>query len=570
MKDCEGSKNLTTDYHWCFTRDTGGLTITGRKNSMIRKGGLIHSQFYMMMKLQFEAAKHFLWDDDDDTMAMMGVDSVYREALRAAVGARVMDMKECRRSYNHCGRRFMLGVRTNDTRSWGGREEHRMTLALLMAVNAELQSRENPEIRPKETRTQFYVHRTSVVNRFIESVTLPLARWYQEVLGMAPEGTLGIDRQKLAILICLLVKNSYGGALLEKYSLIWEKKIRRGDEREEYGLGLKDIINKYGFGWLNAIMFDWESNNFAQGIAERFPFPVRSLEKLYQAKKSERRVMEKILQEVDQVSGRIQVLGDSAEDRSSRKFLLWWMAMRTIKQYHDDVWVGLYESSYEFVGKARERERQEREEQDQPLDSDDSDDGEAQERPIKKHRISKKKPRAVYKIFDNPPRLTYASVRKELGEEPHPCKRGKEYHNRDHVFNLLFLSEFEELKQGWKRQPYLHGLKAARARLEEEDYDELVDRMRQLFDEYCLCIPAMSKDRWLAHSAQSKFKPTWIGFDEDGRRMDYPHMEDGYGGVYGSTWHQDASINEDYCWKITCGEATCDQGLRLGREYLRA
>ena len=69
----------------------------------------------------------------------------------------------------------MLGVRMNDARSWGAREEHWMSLALLMAVNAELQLRGEPEIRRAETRTQFYVHSTWLVNQFTESVTLPLA-----------------------------------------------------------------------------------------------------------------------------------------------------------------------------------------------------------------------------------------------------------------------------------------------------------------------------------------------------------------------------------------------------------
>src|SRR5438046_2330214 len=156
---------------------------------------------------------------------MMAVDSAYREALQSMIGVKAMDMKECRRSYNHCGRRFVLGVRMNDARSWGAREEHRMTLALIMAVFAELESRGNPEIRQKEIRTQFYVHKTQIVNRFIESVILPLIRWYQEVLGTAQEGMLRIDRQKLAILLSLLIKNSYEKALLEKHSLIWKKKI---------------------------------------------------------------------------------------------------------------------------------------------------------------------------------------------------------------------------------------------------------------------------------------------------------------------------------------------------------
>jgi len=576
MNDCAGSKIMATAYNWGFTRDTGCLTIAGKKKSVIRRGGLVFSQFYMMNKLQFDTTKHFPWDDDDDTMAAMAVDSVYREALRSAVGAKAMDMKDCRTSYNHCGRRFVLGVRMNDSRSWGAREEHRMSLALLMAVNVELQSRGNPELRRTETRTQFYVHKTQVVNQFMESVTLPLARWYQEVLGMAAEGMLGIDRQKLAILLCLLVKNSYGGALLQKHGLIWEKKVKRGDEPEEYGLGLKDVIDEYGFGWLNPAIFDWESNNFARGIAERFPFPVRCLERRYQAKKRERKVMVELLQEVDQATGRIRLLGNSPEDRLSRKVLIWWLAMRIIKQYHMDVWVGLYESPYEFAGKDREREKQEREEreeQEEWEDEDDSDDEEEERsRPVKRRRPSKKNPKAVYKSFDDPPELTYASVRKELaGEKPHPCKRGKQYLNRRDIFDLLFLSQFEAdngLKQGWKKQAHLHGLKAVKARLKQQDYEGVVGRMRRLFGKYCLCIPAMTKDRWLAPSAHSKLKPTWIGFDEDGNRMDYPDMEDGYGGVYGSTWHQEVSIHEDYFWNIVCDEATNDEGLRRGREYL--
>jgi hypothetical protein len=357
MKDCTGSKIAATHYNWCFTGDTGNLTITGKKRSMIRKGGLVYSQFYAMNKLQFDATKHFPWDDDDDTMAMMAVDSVYREALRLTVGAKAVDIKDCRASYNHCGRRFMLGVRMNDGRSWGAREEHRMSLSLLMVVNAELQLRGEPEIRRVETRTQFYVHSTRVINQFTEAVTLPLARWYQEVLGMAPDGTLGIDRQKLAILLCLLLKSSYGGALIEKYPLMWEKKVKRDDGLEEYGLSLKEVINEYGFGWLNPALFDWESNNLARGVADRFPFPIRSLERRYRARKGRRTTMMNLLQEIDQVTGRIQVQGDDEEDGLSKLFLLLWTALRIIRQYHLHLWGGLYESSYEFVGKAKERER---------------------------------------------------------------------------------------------------------------------------------------------------------------------------------------------------------------------
>src|SRR5437667_7258915 len=46
MKEYKGSKIVVTKYNWCMTRDIGNITIAGRKRSMIRKGGLMYSQFY--------------------------------------------------------------------------------------------------------------------------------------------------------------------------------------------------------------------------------------------------------------------------------------------------------------------------------------------------------------------------------------------------------------------------------------------------------------------------------------------------------------------------------------------
>ena len=137
-----------------MTRDVGNVTITGKKRSMIRKGGLMYTQLYAMNKLQFDAFKRFPWDDGDDTMAMMALDNGYREALWATVGAKAVDLNRCRKSYNHSGRRFLMGSRLNKDRSWGAREEHRVSLALLQAINSELQCRGNPELRPKKNRFQ--------------------------------------------------------------------------------------------------------------------------------------------------------------------------------------------------------------------------------------------------------------------------------------------------------------------------------------------------------------------------------------------------------------------------------
>jgi len=93
-------------------------------------------------------------------------------------------------------------------------------------------------------------------------------------------------------------------------------------------LGLKQVIKKYGFRWLRDNLFNWKVNNFAQGIAEQFPFPVRQLQKRYQRRGREKGTMVGVLQELDQVIGRIQILGENDEEGKKRLMLLRWLATR--------------------------------------------------------------------------------------------------------------------------------------------------------------------------------------------------------------------------------------------------
>ena len=78
------------------------------------------------------------------------------------------------------------------------------------------------------------------------------------------------------------------------------------------------------------------------------------MKKYYQARKMKRKMMTKLLQEINQVIERIQLLDNNIKDKWNKRFLIWWIMMRIIKQYHNDIWIDLYKSSYEFVRKDNE------------------------------------------------------------------------------------------------------------------------------------------------------------------------------------------------------------------------
>jgi hypothetical protein len=558
MPNHKGSKVVTTKYHWCTTRDVCNLTIAGRQRSMIRRGGLIYSQFYAMDKLQLDANKHFPWPDEDDSMIMMAISERHREALRASVGSQAINMRECRRSYLHSGRRFLMATRMNDGRSWGVREEHRVDLQLFQAILDELNSGGNPELRWPETQSQFYVHPTKIVNEFAESVALSIASWYQATLSMVPEGMLGADHQKLAYIQLLLLKHSYAYVLLSACPKLWKTVVPRDGEDEQVwlGLGLKHTVNKYGFGWLPNTLFHWPSNAFVHGCADWFIHPVKRLDRRYRAQPTRRQRMLHILEELDQVLSRLgpRIVDCEGQISVSRRCLLRWVAMQIIRQYHQDFWDTLYRSSLEFSGKWKEAVRMGWEES--------GGSGHVQGTKRKRTRVN------MGKTWDILPSLTYQQVKAEIQEEPISVGRAVLYPCKKSVYELIFqLGRQEQAKPcegaGWKNKPYLHSLVYLRERLDPSDFDIVRLRLWFLFKNYCHCVPNITRSRWLASVSSFRGKPAWIAFNGvDGERFGV-HVGDASqflgpkNTLFSSncSWRFTRSIHEDRDWDRSLEDA---------------
>src|SRR5579859_5602954 len=174
-----------------------------------------------------------------------------------------------------------------------------------------------------------------------------------------------------------------------------------------------------------------------------------------------------ILQEMDQVVGRIKILGGKERDEEKRLFLLRWVGTRVMRQYHQDMWDGLYKSPFEFKGKTSELEQQER---DDELDSEDEEP-----RPRKKAWVTKKNAKVVKKTWEEPPGLTYASVKAELEEEPLPVGLSKLYLNRKDFFRLIFETDQGDAGgQGWQNKPYLHALWMIQVHLKADDHQFVI------------------------------------------------------------------------------------------------
>ena len=153
---------------------------------------------------------------------------------------------------------------------------------------------------PSETECPFYIHKTEVINNFMTASTQVLARLFQEIVSLAPEGRLGIDHQKLLVQLFQLQKAAHSAILLPKFKYLYYSIVRVKPtpqeleeepeiRREERGLGLKETIRDYGYGYPKQGLIDWVELNFNDThIAERFPHPSHALSNII-ARPAERR-----------------------------------------------------------------------------------------------------------------------------------------------------------------------------------------------------------------------------------------------------------------------------------------
>src|SRR5215471_2623668 len=341
-----------TLYTWALTKDVAALTIDLPPNHPFRKFGLEYIQIYPSHKNLYECQGHYAYHLKDDSGICLGIDSHVLQSLYSVVGRPVPDMGTCRSSCRSSGTRVGVPLRSHSDRSFLTRMEVRLTETLRRKIRMEIKRRQqrmqtqSVEIIPPEAGCPFYIHTTEVINNFMFASTQTLARLFQEIISLAPEGHLGIDHQKFLIQVFQLQKVAHSAVLLSKFKYLYNSVIR-GVEREEMGWGVKETIQLHGYGYPKHGLIDWIELNFTNPhIAERFPHPSHALSNIT-ARPDDRRRLNDLFSEIDFVIGRLRM----EADEEKREILLDWLVMRIIKQFLIDVTIYMIEGPYQFKNK---------------------------------------------------------------------------------------------------------------------------------------------------------------------------------------------------------------------------
>ena len=346
-------KIKSTYYTWALTKDIASLTIEPPACHPLRNLGLSFLQIYPSHKNLIECQGHYPYPVDDESGVCLAMDDHMLKALYSAAGRPIPDQSSCRQSWRHSGRRIGIPLRGHFNKSFFTRIEVRISRTLWKKISIRIEQRrqlrmQNPGADDihSDGGCPFYIHQTKVINDFMSASTQVLARLFQEIISLAPEGHLSIDHQKLLVQIYQLQKVAHCAVILPKFKYLFNSIIQA---KKEKGLGLKDTIQTYGYGYPKHGLIDWMELNFTHHrIVEQFPHPTHALYRKT-ARPLERRQTNDLFQEVDLIVGRIRM----EQDEDVREIFLDWLAMRLVKQFHIDIAAYLIYGPYKFKNKDR-------------------------------------------------------------------------------------------------------------------------------------------------------------------------------------------------------------------------
>jgi hypothetical protein len=250
------------------------LTSETPKRSKLREAGLLYSQFYASVKELFDASKCKPFDNDG--LEELALDPQIRRGMHAAVRGHLPDYKIIERAYIASKGRVKNALLSSRQKSFGVREEHRISWGLLQEVQSQLSLHLRTEpIHDLPARpTYVWGVKSDVYLNFLQQSADKFAAGFEVMLMKSSEGLVSQEETKMMVMFLKCLRFVFGGQQLQRESALWwgYKAARQGARNLAwYGLGFSHTLPRYGYCWMEQ-RFDWSQLRFDPQITSQVLF----------------------------------------------------------------------------------------------------------------------------------------------------------------------------------------------------------------------------------------------------------------------------------------------------------
>lgn len=252
------------------------MTSTTPRRSKLRQGGLIYSQFYASVKELSDAAQCKPFNHDG--LEELALDPQIRQSAKDIAGGRRRDAKVIETAYLEGKRRARYALIDSKYKSFGIREEHRVSWQLLQGLIARLQVEEPDSLRVVLYSCPTYVWavKTDTYLGYLWRSVDKFATGFEVVHASCQQGIVTWEQTKMMAMFLRCLRFVFGAHQFQRESALWWSKreravARAGEQRVWYGLGFKNTLSKYNHCWLEP-RFNWSRLAFRSDVTDNILF----------------------------------------------------------------------------------------------------------------------------------------------------------------------------------------------------------------------------------------------------------------------------------------------------------
>ena len=288
VKDMYGAKSRGKHvyYHVAMLQDTCNLSSTPSANSDLRRDGLVYSQFYGSWKEMFDALKTFPFANDG--LEGLALDPEIRAAAATAAHATGSLQTTLENSYKHSKERVNKSIGDSAQKSFGVREEHRVSWDLfheLYEASAEPEVDEIVDVADTGL-TAVWTVRTDSFLPYLWHTVNKYAAGFEMTAARSTRGQISWEETKIMAMFLRCLRFSLVAYDLRRESALWWDRqlypTPSGKERVYVGLGFKDTLPRFGYAWMTPLI-DWKAGMFKHPVRNKVLFGNSALMLHYQA-----------------------------------------------------------------------------------------------------------------------------------------------------------------------------------------------------------------------------------------------------------------------------------------------
>ncbi|KAH7220405.1 uncharacterized protein BKA55DRAFT_697460 [Fusarium redolens] len=287
-RQCGVSTLRQAEYPFVTTRDAADMTITPTHNSREAREGLLYSQFYNLVKIPFDAAKQYPFQNPQ--LEKMALDPSYLADCEKSTRGSHANQASLKLAYRLSKLRvraalipngedeipvpFAYGVRAEDRLSWALLQRILPHLAPSQTAVSAVHEEVTPDLEPP-----FFAIQSRTMARFLHSHINRYCFLFEHIKSQTGP-SYSLPETAVMAMALRSLRFSMSG-IIAKEPLLWRDRWRQGrsttpqndqqqgDEVELEGLGLYKSSRDYGLGWWLPGKFDWDKWRFKNDVGDR-------------------------------------------------------------------------------------------------------------------------------------------------------------------------------------------------------------------------------------------------------------------------------------------------------------